>query len=106
MMNYWNSGYGHMGAWGPSLFTFGTFSIGTLLLLALVAWSIVWKALALWQAARDGRLYWFIALLLTNTAGILDILYLYVFRQKGQHSHTPRTEPITEEVKKSEKETE
>ena len=47
--------------------------------LALFAWVIVWKGLALWTAARKGARWWFIALLIINTLGILEILYIYVF---------------------------
>jgi hypothetical protein len=42
-------------------------------------WSIPWKGWALWIAARKGSKNWFVALLLVNSLGILDILYIYVF---------------------------
>jgi len=48
----------------------------------LLVWSLVWKGMALWHAARKGETYWFVALLIVNTAGILEILYLYVFGGK------------------------
>ena len=47
--------------------------------LALFAWSVVWKGLALWKAAQKEQKWWFIAFLVVNTVGILEILYLYVF---------------------------
>jgi hypothetical protein len=47
--------------------------------VALLVWSIVWKGLALWRAAHKEQKYWFLAFLVINTAGILEILYLYVF---------------------------
>ena len=50
----------------------------------LIVWSLVWKGLALWKAAREGSKVWFVVLLILNTAGILDILYLYVFSVKDQ----------------------
>ena len=52
--------------------------IGFLLLL-LVVWSLVWKGLALWKAAHEESKGWFIAMLVLNTAGILEILYIFVF---------------------------
>lgn len=59
-------------------------------LLALLAlWSIPWKGWALWRAARLGSAPWFVALLLINTAGILEILYLFVF-SKRRSSEAPR----------------
>ncbi len=56
--------------------------------LLLFAWVFVWKGLALWKSARAGSKWWFIALLVINTVGILEILYIYVFSQK----RSPRVE--------------
>ena len=47
-------------------------------------WSLIWKALALWKAARLGSKPWFAVLLVVNTLGILEILYLYVFSKKAK----------------------
>ena len=48
----------------------------------LLIWSFIWKGMALWKAAHEESKPWFVALLLLNTAGILDILYIYVFAKK------------------------
>ena len=40
-------------------------------------WSIVWKGLALWRAAKRGEKVWFIIFLFVNTVGILEIIYLF-----------------------------
>jgi len=47
-----------------------------------VVWSLIWKGMALWKSARVANKPWFIVLLLVNTVGILDILYIYVFSKK------------------------
>ena len=47
--------------------------------IVLMIWSLVWKALAMWKAARRGDKVWFVVFLIINTLGILDILYIYVF---------------------------
>lgn len=60
------------------------------LFLAALVWSLGWKAASLWQAARDGRKPWFVALLVTNTLGILDAIYL--FKISGARSRTSRAE--------------
>jgi hypothetical protein len=60
----------------------GLAELGGFLLALFVIWSIAWKGLALWKAAREGSKVWFVVLLLVNTAGILEILYLYVFSKK------------------------
>ncbi|MEM5853759.1 MAG: DUF5652 family protein [Candidatus Aenigmatarchaeota archaeon] len=42
----------------------------------LLAWSLFWKALALWKAGTRREKFWFIILFLLNTVGILEIIYL------------------------------
>lgn len=46
------------------------------LIVVLMLWELAWKGLALWNAAHRDQPYWFVALLLLNTAGVLPILYL------------------------------
>jgi len=55
-------------------------------LLVLLFWSLVWKGFALWRAARNESKRWFIALLVINTGGLLEILYLFVFGKKKSNS--------------------
>lgn len=71
-------------SFAPAWFT----GVGGLLFVLLLIWSIAWKGLALWKSARAGSKIWFVVLLIVNTAGILEILYLYVFSKK----HAPVTE--------------
>lgn len=52
------------------------------LLTVIVIWSIAWKAIATWHAARNNQLGWFIALFIINTAGVLEIIYLAFFAKK------------------------
>ena len=53
-------------------------------IIPLIAWSALWKITALWKAARNRQLAWFIALAFLNTTGMLPILYIY-FYQKNQN---------------------
>jgi methionyl-tRNA synthetase len=46
------------------------------ILYPLIIWSVFWKGMALWRAARLRHLGWYIALLIMNTAGIFEIIYL------------------------------
>ena len=52
------------------------------MLYVLIAWSIIVKGIALWHSARSKQLAWYIALLIVNTVGILEILYLFFFRKR------------------------
>jgi len=51
-------------------------------ILAIALWTLVWKGLALWSSARGAQKGWFIVLLLVNTVGILEIIYLLFFAKK------------------------
>jgi hypothetical protein len=52
------------------------------LFTAVLAWSIFWKGLALWHSARRNDYIWFIVMVIVNTLGILEIIYLFVFAKK------------------------
>lgn len=54
------------------------------LFFVLVAWSLVWKGLALWRAGRLGERGWFVALLILNTLGILELIYLFFITPRRQ----------------------
>jgi len=58
------------------------YAIYTPILALLVVWSLIWKGIALWKAARNSSKIWFVALLIVNTVGILEILYIFVFGKK------------------------
>jgi len=46
----------------------------------VLVWTIAWKAVAAWKAARRGHLIWFVAFFIVNTIGILPIVYLTWFQ--------------------------
>jgi len=52
------------------------------ILYILFVWSLIWNGFALWHAARNEQRNWFIVLLVIHTAGILEVLYLFVFAKK------------------------
>ena len=66
---------------------------GVMLLAGLIIWSVVWTGLALWRAARLGQKGWFIALLLINSMGVLEILYLLVISKKVDVAPTKTETP-------------
>lgn len=45
----------------------------------MVLWDLAWKGLALWRAARRKEQWWFLALLVINSMGILPIAYLLIW---------------------------
>ena len=50
-----------------------------ILFFLLFLWSIIWKGYALWHAASFKERNWFVAILILNTAGILEMIYLFAF---------------------------
>jgi hypothetical protein len=52
-------------------------------LIAIVAiWDTVWKLIAMWKAARNNHLAWFICIFIFNTIGILPIIYILIHKEK------------------------
>ncbi len=52
-------------------------------MLILTIWAIVWKIYAVWLAAKRDQKKWFVALLILNTIGILEIFYIFKIAQKN-----------------------
>ncbi len=49
------------------------------LLVVLLIWTLFWKSAGMWHAAREKDVIWFFILLIFNTVGILDMIYLFGF---------------------------
>jgi hypothetical protein len=64
------------------------------LLVPVLIWSLAWKGVALWKAARNGKKAWFVVLLVLNTVGLLEIIYIFFF-SKGNQVETPRRDVST-----------
>lgn len=56
--------------------------VDPVLIALIMIWSLIWKGLALWKAAGLRQKYWFVAILLINTLGILEIIYLFFVARK------------------------
>lgn len=72
------------------MYPFGM-KLGWLLLLAI--WVFIWKGWALWISARKHSKVWFVVLLILNTAGILPILYIFVFSKMGMQKRAVDIKP-------------
>ena len=51
-----------------------------------ILWSLPWKGIALWKAARNAQKAWFVVLFVVNTLGLLEILYIFVFSGRRRES--------------------
>ena len=58
--------------------------LSTPVLLAILLWTIPWKGIALWKAAKNDHKKWFVALLVLNTLALLEIVYIFYFTKKKE----------------------
>jgi Family of unknown function (DUF5652) len=57
--------------------TFYAFVPAIIIALVIVTiWESIWKFIAMWKAARNNHLAWFICIAVINTIGILPIVYI------------------------------
>jgi len=54
-----------------------------IVLLILTLWTIPWKIYAVWLAVKKRSKKWFVALLILNTVGILEIFYIFKIANKS-----------------------
>ncbi|PNX50801.1 MAG: hypothetical protein BV456_05415, partial [Thermoplasmata archaeon M8B2D] len=47
----------------------------------VLVWIVIWKAIAMWRAARNNQMVWFIVCLVINTIGLLPMIYLAFFQK-------------------------
>jgi methionyl-tRNA synthetase len=85
---------------GPagSAFGFGALAIAALFIIIAV-WSLAWKTIAVWHAARNKQRLWMIALLLINTVGVLEIIYLAYFRKDNNADGSNDLYPFLDAMK-------
>ena len=50
-------------------------------LIPILIWSLVWKGVSLWKCGRNNQIRWFVVLLVVNTIGILEIVYIVWFQR-------------------------
>jgi len=79
--------------WGPGAFVglgfLGVF--GFVLVTVLIVVMIALKGYALWYAAKRDEKWWFVIMLIINTAGILELVYLVFIVKKW---HTKLTDKV------------
>lgn len=53
-----------------------------LLMIVAIVWTLLWKIYSVWIAAKRNEKKWFAALLVLNTLGILDMIYVFGVAKK------------------------
>ncbi len=62
----------------------GMGAFAAIIILIIAVWSIAWKGVALWIAAKEEKKWWFVPILVFNTAGILEIIFIFLFSERGR----------------------
>lgn len=60
----------------------GNENLDLILITVITIWSTLLKGIALWRAANLKQRNWFIVMLIINTIGILELVYLFRFASK------------------------
>jgi len=66
----------------------------TPLFLLLIIWTLYWKGMALWVASKADQKKWFVALLVINTFGVLELFYLYLLPKIQKKGNTENTKEV------------
>ena len=64
------------------MFNFNWETVGNnALIISIIVFEMILKAIGLWKSAKRGDLIWFIAILSINLFGIISLLYLWRTKQ-------------------------
>jgi hypothetical protein len=55
-------------------------------IIVLALWDTVWKLIAMWKAARNNHMAWYICIFIFNTIGILPIVYILLHKEKSDNA--------------------
>lgn len=82
----------------------GDFGLGLFspIVWVIIIWSVIWKGWALWRAARNNHLTWYVVLLVVNLVGLLEIIYIFFFSGYGKTTAAakPAAKPKASKKKK------
>ncbi len=91
-------GMHYLSSFAPVTYPSAGFGLFFLFLAVATVWTLILKGFALWHAARGSQKWWFVAILLINTLGILEIVYLVWFRPEASSKKEVPAEHVSEEA--------
>ena len=65
-----------------NVFFANSLGVSPLVVGLLAIWVLFWKGCSLWIAAKSDQKWWFLALLVINTLGILELIYIFFVAKK------------------------
>jgi hypothetical protein len=58
------------------------FGVSTIVIILMIIWEAIWTAIAMWRAAKNNHMIWFVVFFIVNLLAIPEIVYLIVTRKK------------------------
>jgi hypothetical protein len=68
------------------------------IIFVIIIWTIAIKGYSLWHAARNDQKAWFATLLIINTLGLLELVYLIWFRSNQSSSSISSSPAVSSET--------
>ena len=65
-----------------NMFFANGFGVPPLVVGIVALWVLFWKGCALWIASKNNHKWWFLILLIVNTLGILELIYIFYVAKK------------------------
>lgn len=65
-----------------NLFFANNFGVSPLVVGLIAIWVLFWKGCSLWIASKNNQKWWFLALLIINTLGILELIFIFFVAKK------------------------
>ena len=59
-------------------------------IISITIWEGAWTAIAMWKAAKNNHLIWFVVFFLVNLLAIPEIIYLVVTRKQARNISSKR----------------
>jgi len=59
-------------------------------MIPVLIWTITWKAIAAWKAARKGDKGWFVVIFVLNTFSIVPIIYILLTKRQEAMKPKPK----------------
>lgn len=67
------------------------------IILLILAWTLPWKGVALWKAAKNSHKWWFVVILVINTFALLEIFYIFLVSKTKTESSQTRGKKVERE---------
>lgn len=73
---------------------------GAIILPIISLWTIIWKGLALWKSAQKKHKVFFVLILILNSLGLLEIIYIFFLSKVDYSKLENKVSGLLKKIKK------